>query len=118
MFKLKEFRNAHGLFQSKMAEILGTTQSSLSRMETEGLDLNIAQYEKLYDKFGKEAVDAFIIDKEQNTIITRTQVPSDNNEDLLEIIKRQNEIICEQSSQIKDMNERLFNIIEKIAIQT
>ena len=62
MFKLKEFRNAHGLFQAQMAEILGTTQSTLSRMETEKIELNITQYNKLYEKFGKDAVDAYKID--------------------------------------------------------
>lgn len=62
MFRLKDFRQAHGIFQSKMAEILGTTQSSISRMESEGIELTIAQYQKLYDTFGQESVDAYKVE--------------------------------------------------------
>ena len=38
MFKYKEFRRAHGLFQSQLAEIMGLSQSNISRYETEGID--------------------------------------------------------------------------------
>ncbi len=66
MFKYKEFRRAHSLLQSQLADILGMTQSNLSRYETEGVDLTREQYGKLYEKYGKEDVAAFIVDNSQN----------------------------------------------------
>lgn len=53
MFKYKEFRRAHGLFQSQLADIMGMVQSNVSRYETEGIEPTPEQYQKLYEKYGK-----------------------------------------------------------------
>lgn len=45
MFKYKEFRRAHGLFQSQLAEIMGMVQSNVSRYETEGIEPTPEQYQ-------------------------------------------------------------------------
>lgn len=116
MFKLKEFRNAHGLFQSQMAEILGTTQSSLSRMETEKIELTIAQYQKLYDKFGIEEVDAYKIETLSAYDIASPSKEIDSSlymNELLNIIKRQNEIIVQHSKKQDELNEKLLTLLER-----
>lgn len=59
MFKLREFRLAHSLKQSEIAEILGVAQSGISRMESEKIELPKVLYKKLYDRFGEDDVDSF-----------------------------------------------------------
>lgn len=119
MFKLKEFRQAHSLFQAKMAEILGLTQSGISRMESDKIELTKAQYEKLYSIYGKEDVDSFRVDvgpviadvhpKEQKRVTSST-------EELLEIIKKQNEIICNHMKAQDEYNKRLLDLMEKMTL--
>jgi predicted transcriptional regulator len=115
MFRLKDFRQAHGIFQSKMAEILGTTQSSISRMESENIELTIDQYQKLYDTFGQESVDTYRV--EDDSILVSGGTNGKLNSDLVEIIKKQNEMVCENMKKISDLNERLMSLLEKLALK-
>lgn len=125
MFKLKEFRLAHSLYQAQMAEILGLTQSGVSRLETEGIDLTLAQYQILYDRFGQEAVDAYKIDP-------RTYIEANNNSnygsgiqnngvnqnaELVSIIRKQNEMICEHIRTQDELNKNLISLLEKLSIK-
>lgn len=48
------------MHQSRLAEILGITQSSLSRMERQFSELNGLQYKKLCDYFGEEEVQKYV----------------------------------------------------------
>lgn len=99
--------------QDQMAEVLGLKQSSVSRMETEKIELTIAQYQKLYDKFGKEDVDAFKVDIPyfvQSTDDSR--VTSPQNETMLDIIKRQTETLCEHVKEQDELNRRIIAILE------
>ena len=61
-FKYKEFRRAHGIFQSQLAEIMGVVQSNISRYESENIEPQPEQLKKLYDKYGKEDVDSYFIE--------------------------------------------------------
>ena len=78
-FKIREFRKAKGLFQDKMAELLGLTQSNLSRYETNGIDLSDEQLDKLRSVYGKEDVDGFLTDSaEQVREKAIPEIQSDN----------------------------------------
>ena len=107
MFKYKEFRRAHGLFQSKLAEIMGISQSNISRYETEGIDPTPAQFQKLYDEYGEENVKAFEVEPSQ-LVNAENNVNSgsgnqnngiQSNADLVEIIKTQTEMIAKHIEQ-------------------
>lgn len=121
MFKLREFRNAHGLKQSELAEILDYTQSGISRMETEKIELSRAQYQKLYDVYGKEDVDSFHVDMEpvdMNAVINEAQIKGlQQNIDLLEIIKKQNETLCEHVRNQDAFHRTLLQVLEKLSLK-
>lgn len=117
MFKLQEFRKAHGMYQAQMAEVLGLTQSGISRMETEKIDLTNVQYERLYEEFGKEDVDAYRVDMSP----LEAQLALDGDvakEGLVEVIKKQSEVFCEHLRRQDDINARLMGLLEKIALST
>ena len=106
MFKYKEFRRAHGLFQSKLAEIMGISQSNISRYETEGIDPTPAQFQKLYDAENNVNCGS----GNQNNGIQ-------SNADLVEIIKRQTEMIAKHIEKQDDINVRLMNLLEKLTLK-
>lgn len=121
MFKLKEFRNAHSLKQSDLAEVLGLTQSGISRMETEKIELSIVQYQKLYDVYGKEDVDAFRVDStvvDVNSILNEAQAKGlQQSVELLEIIKKQNDTLCEHVRTQDNFNRTLLMLLEKLSVK-
>ena len=124
MFKYKEFRRAHGLFQSKLAEIMGISQSNISRYESEGIDPTPIQFQKLYDKFGEEEVKAFEVDPSQivnaeNNINNGSGNQNNgiqNDADLLEIIKKQTDMIVKHIEKQDDINARLMSLLEKLTL--
>lgn len=124
MFKYKEFRRAHGLFQSQLAEIMGLSQSNISRYETEGIYPTPAQFKKLYDKFGEEDVKAFEV--EPQFVNAENNVNNDsgnqnngiqNDTDLIEIIKKQTETIAKHVERQDEINARLMDLLEKMALK-
>ena len=69
-FKLKEFRESKKLYQSDMARIMQSNQSSISRNELRpAAPLTFLQYELLCKEFGKDDVDAFVTDENAPIII-------------------------------------------------
>lgn len=125
MFKYKEFRRAHGLFQSKLAEIMGISQSNISRYESEGIDPTPIQFKKLYDKFGEEEVKAFEVNpsqivKAENNINNGSGNQNNgiqNDADLLEIIKKQTDMIVKHIEKQDDINARLMSLLEKLTLK-
>ena len=61
---LKRLRLENNLTQHELGEIMGTSPSSVSRMEKQCLDVNTIQYGRLCKRFGHVIVDKCIIDKE------------------------------------------------------
>jgi transcriptional regulator with XRE-family HTH domain len=126
-FKIREFRNAMGLYQNDMAEIIGISQSNLSRYEMNGVDLTNEAIDKLRKRFGKENVDAFLTDSPQQ--IRDMEIPASRKDhmtmlDLVTIVKKQNETINKQietqndfTRQLTSMNERLLNLLEKFQFE-
>lgn len=125
MFKYKEFRKAHGLFQSKLAEIMGISQSNISRYESEGIDPTPVQFRKLYDVFGEEDVNTFRIEPSQfvnaeNNVNNGTGNQNNgiqSDTDLIEIIKKQTEAIAKHVERQDEINSRLMDLLEKLALK-
>lgn len=125
MFKYKEFRKAHGLFQSQLAEIMGISQSNISRCETEGIDPTPGQYQKLYDRYGEEIVKAFVVDPSQfvnaeNNVNNGSGYQNNgiqNDADLVEIIKKQTDMMAKHIEKQDEINARLMDLLEKIALK-
>ncbi len=111
MFKLREFRKSHSLFQSQLAEILDVAQSGISRMETEQLDLTPSQYEKLCETYGKDDVDSFLISNED---IPRRYFEDIDPSEIIGIIKKQNDIICEYAKNQQIYTEKIMNMVERL----
>ena len=123
-FKIREFRKAKGLYQDEFAQIVGLTQSNLSRYENNDIDLTYEMIEKLRQKFGSEEVDSFITDSAVQ--IREKEIPMERKDDLtildlVTIVKKQNDTICKQidiqnerTRQLTNMNGRLLDLLEKI----
>ena len=57
--RLKDFRDANKLQQSDLVEVLGISQSAISRLEALGRDLSPTQIERLCAKYGEEVIMKF-----------------------------------------------------------
>ena len=126
-FKIREFRKAKGIYQSEMADVLGLTQPNLSRYENNAIDLNDAQLGALREKYGEEEVNAYLTDSA--TQVREKEVPSSRADelamlDLVTIVKKQNDTICQQveaqkqfTDQLTQMNARLLDLLEKIQFE-
>ncbi len=57
--RLKDFRDANKLQQSDLVEVLGISQSAISRLEALGRDLSPTQIERLCAKYGEEEIMKF-----------------------------------------------------------
>ena len=127
---LKDFRQAHRLFQSDLAELLQTNQSTISRMELKnGVSLSYPQMMTLYERFGKEDVDAFAVDEEPKD--ERTSVVVENNTNYgegvqnngyfsadkmsLEIIRKQSEALSNLAGKQSEQTDRLIVLLEKLS---
>ena len=117
------------MYQSKLAEILGITQSSLSRMERQFSDVNGLQYKKLCDYFGEEEVQKYV---KENPLRNATTLPGkrrklkpsdlgigtpkeeveqpDNVAVLIGVIKSQQEVIKSQQEEITKLNKQLLDL--------
>ena len=124
-FRLKEFRQSHKLFQADMASILEANQSSISRMELRpSCKLTHEQYGKLYERFGKEDVEAFIVEDEKEVFVTGNTNEGDgiqnngvfgNGDAEMDIIKQQSEIISRLATKQGELTDKLIALLEKIS---
>lgn len=124
-FKIREFRKAKGLYQDQMAQIVGLTQSNLSRYETNDLGLTDAQLDKLRAVYGKEEVDAYMTDgtpQPKDNCIPECLTDGLAISELVNVVKKQNDTICQQielqnqfTRQLTSMHERLLNLLEKVS---
>lgn len=123
---IKNFRQSHGLFQSEMASILGINQSNVSRAELRGwLELTHPQTQALYEKYGKEDVDSFIIEENKNFVSasynTNEGGGTQNNgcfcadATSLEIIKSQSEALVELATKQAQQTDKLLTLLEKLS---
>ena len=126
-FRLKDFRQSHNLFQSDMATILDANQSSVSRMELRGSTrLTYPQMQALYERFGKEDVDSFVVEEDEDMGVV--SVGNVNEGDgtqnngymtadtrAYEIIKNQSELISRLAEKQSEQTDRLLTLLEKLS---
>ena len=125
-FRLKDFRQAHSLFQSDMATLLDTNQSTVSRMELKGIArLTYPQLQSLYDKYGKDDVDSFLEHEEEMGVVAIGNINegdgTQNNGYMTadarayEIIKKQSETISSLAAKQSEQTDRLLTLLEKLS---
>lgn len=126
---LKNFRQAHQLFQSEAAELLGINQSNVSRAELKGFfDLNFLQRKKLIEKYGQEDVESFRIPdgKQGNTTVNATGIRNEGegtqnfgyfgaDTTAMGIIRQQSEALTKLADKQSSLNERLLALLEKLS---
>lgn len=122
-FKIREFRKANGIYQEEMAQVIGLTQSNLSRYENNDIDLTEPMLNALREKYGEENVNAYLTDNP--TQIRNNSTPIERKDDLtildlVTIVKKQNETITKQvetqnefTRQLTSINSRLLDLLEK-----
>jgi len=125
-FRLKDFRQAHGLFQSDMADLLGLTQSTVSRAELKegGIELTYPQRMTLFEKYGEEEVSSFFIEEEKEiNIINNGNVNDDgfqnngvikNDRLILKIVNEQSGTIASLTKKLTEQTDRMLAILEKL----
>lgn len=121
-FNLKDFRQSHGLFQSDMAQLLEINQSNVSRAELRGYhDLTFPQKQKLYDKYGQEDVDSFmirdavVVTHNHNGEGTQNNGIFESDSQALDIIKQQSEALTELTGRYMEQTDKILSIIEKLS---
>lgn len=122
---LKDFRHAHRLFQSDMARLLELNKSNVSRAELRGyLTLTYPQLHTLYDKFGKEDVDSFMLEDNLSVEVSNNTNEGDGTQNngvfatdgaSLEIIKQQSEALTRLAEKQAEQTDRLLLLIEKLS---
>lgn len=118
-FNFKGFRSAKSLKQQELADTLEMTQSNLSRFESKELDLSDKQFSMLYAAYGKDVVDEY---RHEHTDSAPYAFDGDTSiAELVAVINRQNEVICQQieiqnrqNELITTQNSRLLDLLEKI----
>ena len=112
MFRLKDFRKSQRLYQAELAEILGSTQSAISRMELRPIELTYTQYQALYNKFGQEVVDSFRFEGDEPS---PAEEQDGFDSDSMAVIKKQADIIASCVQKQAQLTERLLNVLENLA---
>lgn len=125
---LKNFRQAHNLYQSEIAEILGINQSNVSRAELKGyLELTYPQEKALIEKFGKEDVESFLYEEDGENVIVEAKGNvnegggSQNNgyigadKTALNIIKQQSEALANLAAKQAEQTDKMISLLEKIS---
>lgn len=124
-FNLKDFRQSHSLFQSDMAELLNINQSNISRAEIRGyLELSYPQLNALYNKYGREDVDSFMLPDPVSIGASNNTNEGDGNQDnrvyaydlaSLDLIKKQSEALMRLAEKQNEQTDRLITLLEKIS---
>jgi predicted transcriptional regulator len=103
MLDLKMLAFDKGLGQKEVGEILGIAQSQVSAMMTGKRVIRLEHIAKLYDRFGKECVDSYIV-KEMPTIpyqATATIIPRNVAEDIRREARKEVVSEVEQAEEVE-----------------
>lgn len=122
---LKELRQTHKLSQGEMAQILELNQSNVSRAEIKGyLALTPQQRKALYDRFGKETVDSFELEKNISVVATGNTNHGEGTQNngyfgidtsTLDIIRKQSEALTMLAEKQAEQTDKLIALLEKIS---
>ncbi len=101
-FDLRNFRRDNKLTQEQLAKMLGVTQAYISEVEIKGRRLSVEAEDILVRDYPN--FDEYLIDDGRDDGITiQAKSAAINVQDLLDVIKTQQETIKTQSEQIKDL---------------
>lgn len=122
---LKLLRKMHGrMQQSQLGEILGVTQSVISRMESMHYELDDNQYSLLVEHFGATEVAKYVkenpLKNVQNQPLRQRQTqatPTNEKEpdNLSLAIKMLSETVLRQADTISQMQEKITELNEHVA---
>ena len=127
-FRLKDFRQAHKMFQSELSELLEMNQSTVSRLELRGsCKMSFPQMQRLYERFGKEDVDSFM-DKSDEVVSVEisgeaAETPGNSVDDngtqesesvSMSIIRQQSEALTKIVAKQAEQTDRLIALLEKL----
>ena len=75
--RLKALRADHGMHQKVLGEIIGVTQSVISRMEKAHTPLDEVQYGRLVEKFGEAEVSKYVGESKYFLEKNEAEIPAD-----------------------------------------
>ncbi len=115
--RLKDFRLTYGINQADVAEVLGISQSALSRTEALGRDLADIQIGKLCERWGKEKVMRFVgTPASPEVILPKAEYSLGEAFTMLsETVKTQSQIIEAQHTTIEKQRREIEELQEALA---
>lgn len=111
-FDSKRFRYDFELTQADLAEIIGLTQSNVSRLEVNGLSLSKSQVDKLNEKFSETVVNKYMTEVAPER--QELKQSTNGNSDLISVINSQNLIIERLSDSLLEISRRNLELYEKL----
>ena len=111
-FDSKRFRYDFELTQADLAEIIGLTQSNVSRLEVNGVSLSKSQVDKLNEKFSETVVNKYMTEVAPER--QELKQSTNGNSDLISVINSQNLIIERLSDSLLEISRRNLELYEKL----
>ena len=120
--RLRDFRDENKIQQSELADIIGVTQSTISRNEALGRELSRTQFEKLCAEYGEELVMKYVThdnDKEEQEVPMSSLAEfikgkNDANRILTDVLFKQQKTIEAQALLLAEMMDMLKKDIAEI----
>lgn len=117
-FRLRDFREANGILQSEISDVLGINQSNISRLEAKDKPLTSSQYRKLAEKYGDTIVSAYVGEETLKKVLGKPQTNRTRNraqsakDDALAIIKAQQDEIMRLNKRIQELTTQLVEALK------
>lgn len=120
--RLRDFREENNIQQAELAEVIGVTQSTISRNEALGRELSQRQFERLCEKYGEELVMKYVThdsDKEEqeatmSSLAEFIKGKNDANRILTDVLFKQQKTIEAQALLMAEMMDMLKKDIAEI----
>ena len=115
--RLKDFRLANEISQARIAQVLGLSQSALSRTEALGRDLSDIQIGKLCEEFGRDNVMKFVGNPAppEVNLPKREYSLEDAFTMLSDTVKTQSRTIEAQQTTIEEMRKQINELTESLS---
>lgn len=120
--RLKDFRDENKIQQAELAEVIGVTQSTISRNEALGRELTKKQFERLCERYGEELVMKYVMhegDKEEqeapmSSLAEFIKGKNDANRILTDVLLKQQKTIEAQALLLAEMMDMLKRDLAEI----
>ncbi len=121
--RMKALRLSNRLKQSEMAEIIGVTQSVVSRMELPpSWKVSEPQFDALCERFGREMVENYI-DGGASVVVAGNTNRGDGQQNIMQdpeslnVIRQLTESVTELARKQSEQTDRLLSILERLTNQ-